>query len=224
MNAETVNRISEKVLVACPTYSGKAYCLREYLDAFTALVWPDRHLFLVDNTRDNGEYAAEVLTLGVEIEHIHPAATFQTTFREAWNRILDRAIELKADWIWSLEQDVICEPLTLDALLNVANYTKAPYVSHTYPFHFGMPAYYARMGCTLMSVPFVQVAAASWNGQAKYVEEAIAMATAKCSHVVLHQFCQVRHLDGPTVAYQFQEDPEDGRIKTPEQLVEEMKP
>lgn len=41
-----------KVLVGCPTYSGKEYCLKEYIAGINSLLYKNFDVLLVDNSKD----------------------------------------------------------------------------------------------------------------------------------------------------------------------------
>lgn len=192
--------MTDSVLVACPTYSGKRYALVEYMDAYERFAYPNRDLMLVDNTGDGGEYAAWLAAeFPVRVEHIEPALDFELTFTEAWRRILRYAREHMYGWVLSLEQDVIGPPLLIDTLLNAAAYVGAPFVTHTYPYHDGKPDYYQGMGCTLMSLPLLQEAIFLLDepGPAQgIIEGAVYEVAKRATHVSLHQTLPLVHLDG----------------------------
>jgi hypothetical protein len=127
--------VNESVLVACPTYKGKAYSLEAYLRAYKDFVYPYKDLYMVDNTGDGLVYYDHLKSLNVPCDHINPTNKFQETFAMSWKRILERAKEKKHKWILSLEADNIAPPLTIDIMLNVAGYCGAVHVAHAYPWH-----------------------------------------------------------------------------------------
>lgn len=198
----------DTVLVACPTYSGLSSCLDEYLAAYDAQQWPRRSLMLVDNTRDGGVYAASIKdrveAVGGTLRRIEPSDDWEDTFHRAWDLILTHALWNGYTWVLSLEQDVIVPPLTLDTLLNVAGYVKAPFVTHTYPYHNGKPGYYQGLGCTLMKTELLQGALDHAYKRLPAVEGAIYDVAKRNSHVILHQLLPIEHRDDPTRHWQFQ--------------------
>ena len=110
-----------------------------------------------------------------------------------------------------LEQDVICtEPLTLDTLLNVAGYVKAPFVTHTYPYHGGKPGFYQGLGCTLMKTELLRrragVRLQAHPGRSK---AAIYDVAKRNSHVVLHGLLPIEHRDDPDRHWQFEKTTND---------------
>lgn len=197
----------DSVLVACPTYSGLADSLDEYLAAYAALGWADRRLILVDNTRDGGEYARSindrVAAVGGMVRHVDPSDDWDDTFVRCWRIIASHAEANGYDWIWSLEQDVIVPPITLDTLLNIAGYCAAPFVTHTYPYHFGKPGYYQGLGCTLMKTDLVLAALDISFQRIPFVEAAMYDVAKRNSHVSLHELLAIEHRDGKLRHNQF---------------------
>jgi len=200
----------DSVLVACPTYDGLANCLDEYLAAFDALQWPRRALMLVDNTNDGGAYARSIRDKveareNRSLKRIEPSSDWEDTFCRAWNVILTHALWNGYTWVWSLEQDVICKsPLALDTLLNVACYIKAPFVTHTYPYHNGKPGFYQGLGCTLMKTELLQGALNYAYKRIPTVEGSIYDVAKRNSHAVLHQLLPIEHRDAPGRHWQFE--------------------
>lgn len=189
----------EYVLVACPTYRGKHYALEAYLRAYNDFSYPNRSLFIVDNTSDGLGYYEHLLKCNVPCAHINPTKEFQETFAMCWKKILERALELNFQWILSLEQDNIAPPLTLDILLNVANYCKALHVAHSYRWHLTQSQIGTLMGlgCNLIHVDLLE---AIFN-QPKWATDAFESELyeyPKLHHlpsVELHSLIDIQHLD-----------------------------
>lgn len=197
----------DTVLVGCPMYAGMASVLDEYLEAYSALQWPKRKLMLVDNTDDGGEYAAsirpKVEAVGGEVKRVVPSDDWEDTFHRCWSVLQVHAQWNGYTWFLSLEQDVIVPPLTLDAMLNVAGYCKAPFVLHTYPYHNGKPGFYQGLGCTLIKTELLTVALESVYTRIPFVEAAIFDAAKRGSHVVLHRLLDVQHRDPTGTIWRF---------------------
>lgn len=204
----------DTVLIGCPTYSGLAACLDEYLAAYDAFQWPRRTLLLVDNTNDGGEYARSVRAKveskeGRSLKRIEPSKDWEDTFLRSWNVLLTHALWNGYTWVLSLEQDVICPPLTVDTMLNVASYVKAPFVTHTYPYHNGKPGYYQGLGCTLMKTELLRGALEYAYKRIPTVEGSIYDVAKRNSHVVLHQLLAIEHRDAVGRHWQFEKTTND---------------
>jgi GT2 family glycosyltransferase len=185
----------DSVLVAAPTYRGKRYAIVEYIEAFRAYSYPNRDLLLVDNTGDDGAYAAWLeREFNVGVRHIEPALEFEDTFIAAWQVICDYAVEHRYGWVLSLEDDVVGPPLLIDTLLNAAAYVGAPFVTHTYPYHDQKPGFYQGMGCTLMATGLLYEAMKRTK-ESGLVEGSVYEVAKEMSHISLHGLLPVRHLD-----------------------------
>lgn len=192
--------VVDSVLVAAPTYRGKRYCLVHYIEAYNDFAYPNRDLLLVDNTGDEGKYAAWMAKeFGIGVRHIEPEAEFEDTFTRCWQIITEHAVEHMYGWVLSLEQDVIGPPLLIDTLLNAAAYVGSPFVTHTYPYHDGKPGFYQGMGCTLMStgllvraMEFIKEDTINNN----LVEGAVYAVAQRGTHISLHDLLPILHYDG----------------------------
>jgi hypothetical protein len=191
------------VLVAAPTYSGKDYALDEYVKAYNAFIWPDRSLLFVDNTRDNGEYAAHLRGLSIPmVRRVEPSTDFEETFSRCWRLILEEAQQGKWEWILSLESDVIGPPLLLDTMLNAALYCQAPFVTHCYPYHDGRSTeFYQGLGCVLMTTPLLAKAMEMHDDPESpahdIVEGAVYEVAKNNTHISFATLLPLRHLDAP---------------------------
>ena len=201
---DPVEKPRHNVLVAAPTYIGKDYALDEYLSAYNHFVWDDRALMLVDNTRDNGEYAAHLRELHVPIvKREEPTRDFEETFSRCWRRILEEAQRGEWTWILSLESDVIGPPLLLDTLLNAAIYCQAPFVTHCYPYHDSRryTEYYQGLGCVLMTTELLAKAFELHDDPDSpahgIIEGAVYEVAKGNTHISFAQLLPMRHLDAP---------------------------
>jgi hypothetical protein len=211
---ELFGKEPDTVLIGCPTYSGLKGCLDAYLDAYDAFRWPNRSLMLVDNTNDEGKYAASIRAKvesvnGRALKRVNPSTDWEDTFYRSWMVLLTHALWNGYTWVLSLEQDVICPPLTVDTLLNTASYIKAPFVTHTYPYHNGKPGFYQGLGCTLMKTELLQGALTYAHKRIATVEGAIYDVAKRNSHAVLHQLLPIEHADADGRHWQFQKGTND---------------
>jgi hypothetical protein len=149
-----------KVLVACPTYAGKEYCLDAWIAAYRALTYEPRFAYQVDNTRVSRKYHELIASKGIDCTHIQPWADWDRTFYRCWQLILERAQQLDCYWIFSVEADNTPAPESLDIMVNAALYAGVHLVTHAYPMHqsaakasglTGKEFYYHELGCMLLS-------------------------------------------------------------------------
>lgn len=145
--------VTDRVLVACPTYRGKSYALEAYISAYNAFTYPLKSIFMVDNTGNGLEYYRHLKKCGIDTDHIDPTRDFHETFTMCWKRIAKKARAGGYKWVMSIEADNICPPLTIDALLNVAGYCRALHVAHAYPWHKCQSdqGYLTGLGCNLIN-------------------------------------------------------------------------
>ena len=104
------------VLVACPTYDGKAYCLEAYAAAVKALSYP-HDVLLADNS-DGPGYGRLLMDHGLPFITSPPLKAPQDRVTEARNAL--RARFLAGSWthFFSLEQDVLPPPGIIETLLS----------------------------------------------------------------------------------------------------------
>lgn len=210
-----MTELDEKVLVACPTYRGKAYALEAYIRAFNDFTWPQRSLYMVDNTGDGLKYFDHLKSLNVDCEHIQPSRDWQETFARSWKKIMRKAVDGKYRWVASIEADVICPPLTLDILMNIAAYCKALHVAHSYSWHSNQTkcagARLIGLGCNLISVEILEklFAREVWLTDAIESEIYEFPKVLGVPTVEIHNLIDVRHLDDTSAPgdYIFDRDP-----------------
>jgi len=149
-----------KVLVACPTYAGKEYALKPWLDCFHAYTYEPKFAYQVDNTRVSRGYFERLKKEGIDVTHLTPWEDWDRTFKRCWQLILERAQQLDCYWIYSVESDNTPAPESLEIMINVALYGNIHLVMHSYPMHkaaaqaSGIPEdsfMYHELGCMLMS-------------------------------------------------------------------------
>lgn len=213
----------DRVLVACPTYRGKAYALEAFVNAYNNFTFPHRGLYMVDNTGDSWEYFEHLKRLGVPCDYEPPERDWQKTFARCWKRIWMRARNLGYQWVASIEQDVIAPPLTLDILLNVAGYTKAMHVAHSYPWHKHQSEHgvLIGLGCNLIHVELLTAI----FEQEKWLTDALESETYAypqfkgITMLEIHHLIDLKHLDGTESEF-YQFDREQAPELTPGHTVE----
>lgn len=199
--------MSHAVLVATPTYAGKAYCLDEYVESVRAFTYPDRELLLVDNTRDNLAYFNRIVQLGVIASHMEPHETFADTTFCAFKGIAEYAHVNDFEYILSLEQDVIIPPTALDHMVRrMQRDDLCVLIHHTPPREgTGWALPMAELGCTLVRTE-------DWLLGLDRVLEVdggmnFAQALVQASHryAVTGEWFKGRHLDGPGNEWPFED-------------------
>lgn len=105
-----------KVLVGCPTWEGKKYCLKEYADALRSLTYDNFDVLLVDNSRESG-YSRMIEALGFKAIRAEWHDSARERIMQSRNKIREYALENHYDYFLSLEQDVIPEPDLIQKLL-----------------------------------------------------------------------------------------------------------
>lgn len=190
----------DKVLVACPTYRGKSYALEAYINSYNNFTFAHRGLYMVDNTGDSWEYLEHLKKLGVRCDYEPPEKDWQKTFARCWKRIWLHARDNGYKWVASIEQDVIGPPLTLDIMLNVAGYTKALHIAHSYPWHKSQSekGVLIGLGCNLLHVDLLS---AIFNQQ-KWITDAFESETYAypqfhgITMLEIHHLIDLKHMDG----------------------------
>jgi len=115
-----------KILQACPTYSGMEYALKAWADAYKAQTWSNKAAFMVDNsdgptTGGNLHYLHLIRAQGIP-------AVWQTvrfpflwdTLELSWLLIVEHAHEIGAEFIFSVEADVIPPPEAMQVMYDQA--------------------------------------------------------------------------------------------------------
>jgi hypothetical protein len=99
-----------KVLVACPTYDGKNYCIDKWIKQVKELNYSNYDILLVDNTNDGGRNA-EWLKKTFDIEVIHhfddSYPNIKYLMAQCNEIIRKRVLDEGYDYLFSLEADVM---------------------------------------------------------------------------------------------------------------------
>lgn len=195
-----------KVLVACPTYAGKEYCLDAWIDCFDHLEYEDKVAYQVDNTRISKAYFETIRSKGIDCTYLQPWDDWDRTFRKCWELILQRAEELGCYWIYSVEADNIPAPESLKIMVDIALYGKLHLVTHSYPMHHtaadasGIEMsswYYNELGCMLMSRSLLKRAIEDFDDYGQIVHAIFSTCDRYMGgYCKLTQCFTVEHLDG----------------------------
>ncbi|MBW3004811.1 glycosyltransferase [Candidatus Woesearchaeota archaeon] len=108
--------MNPKVLVGCPTWEGKKYCLKEYAEALKKLTYDNFDVLIVDNSKESG-YANMIEALGFKVIRNEWHDSARERIKQSRNKIRAYALENGYDYFLSLEQDVIPEQDVIQNLL-----------------------------------------------------------------------------------------------------------
>ena len=115
-----------KVLVACPTWSGCAYSLKQWADAYHAQTYDNRGALMVDNSdgpQTGGNLHYTHMIRGAGIPAFWQTVRFPSlwdTLELSWLHIIEHAHEGGYDFIFSVEADVIVPPDALEKMVDCA--------------------------------------------------------------------------------------------------------
>ncbi len=107
-----------KVLVGCPTYRNKEYALKDYAEAVKNLQHDgfDVDVLLVDNSAGN-EYFEKIKTAGLPVVKGPWLPSARDRIAASRNILREKVLNEGYDYLFSLEQDVIPAPDTLQKML-----------------------------------------------------------------------------------------------------------
>ncbi len=94
-----------RILIGCPTYSGKNYCIKRFLERL-ALVKQESDVLFVDNSEDE-EHAESIRAAGFEVVRTKKQSDIIATIIHNRQVIIDRALEKKYDFVFFLDTDVL---------------------------------------------------------------------------------------------------------------------
>jgi hypothetical protein len=140
------------VLVACPTYDRKAYALNAYLEGYESLTYPNKDLYLVDTTPTNFDYMVALRKRNIHADWYPVQMTMDPSRRltPIWREIIDYAHSQSADYVLTLEQDIIPPHDVIEIMLDFVQPGRA--VASEYPLR-GVEGIIANgVGCALVPV------------------------------------------------------------------------
>ncbi len=106
-----------RILVGCPTFEGKKYCLSEFAEGLKNLSYDNFDVLLVDNTKDDN-YFNEIKKIGlpaVKGEFLEKATD---RIAESRNILKEKVLAGGYDYLFSLEQDVVAPKDAIQKLLS----------------------------------------------------------------------------------------------------------
>ena len=176
------------ILVACPTAECKAYAAGAWLDAYMDFSTSERAMFQVDNTPGTLTYTHSLRARGIPAEHVQPLDNFWDTMEASWQAIVARARDIGAEWIASVEADMVCPPETLEVLLAHSGGYRC--IAHSYPARDAEAGLTVALGCTLISTDWLWQTRYAWQPT---MEQYIFSSGANRE---LHGLLDITHLDG----------------------------
>jgi len=111
---------NSSVIVATCTYEGKHYAFKKWWDSIQKLTYPINQVLIVDNTKDNGNYARKLrrLTKGKAVVKRAPRlANSRQTLSYSQNVIRQYVIDNNYDYWMSIESDLEVPPNTVEMLM-----------------------------------------------------------------------------------------------------------
>ena len=200
-----------RVLVACPTYAGKEYCLDQWLEGFKALAYEPKFAYQVDNTRVSTAYFELLRSKGISVTHLTPWPDWDRTFYRCWQLILERAKDLGCYWVFSVEADNVPAPDSLSKMINIALYGNVHLVTHAYPMHAsaaraaGIPEtsfYSNELGCMLMTRSLLERVIDEFEEWGQIVQAIFSVNDRyHGGYVKLTNLFEVKHLDGYEMSF-----------------------
>ena len=106
-----------KILIGTPTYSGKFYCIKEWVENIKSVSYDNFDLVLVDNSATD-DYKSKIESYGVKCIKSKFFENPALSLYEARKKFFEYALDNNYDFIFSVEQDVFPPPDTLKRLLN----------------------------------------------------------------------------------------------------------
>jgi hypothetical protein len=153
-----------KVLMACPTWSGCKYSLKDWADAYHAQTYPNKAALQVDNSDGpmsggNLHYTHLIRAQGIPaIWQTTRWPSLWDTLELSWLHIVEHAHSIGADFIFSVEADVIVPPDAMQKMVDCAyeQGTDGKPAVVTQRYHpRGQPGpnfYWDTLGCSLFPV------------------------------------------------------------------------
>jgi cellulose synthase/poly-beta-1,6-N-acetylglucosamine synthase-like glycosyltransferase len=110
-----------KVLIFTPTYSGKDYCLDEFLENCKKFTYSNKEHIIVDNTEDDGQYfeklKAKAEPQGIKVFRVSRGNNSREALARAQNFGRKYFLEGDYDYFLSLESDIFPGYNIIDALV-----------------------------------------------------------------------------------------------------------
>jgi len=142
--------ITPKVLVTCPTYEGKEYCFKEWIDMAKNLTYPNYDVLVVDNSKTEDFYNRWKDKIPMKHMTFRSDEKDDNMYRVCKSMAEVQRQFLKGDYThWmNIEADVIPPPDVIEKLMKYGQ--DADWVAHVYPAS-PTKTWMAGIGCSLLS-------------------------------------------------------------------------
>lgn len=144
---------TNRVLVTCPVYDGKAYCFDEWVKMAKSLTYPHYDILVVDNSKTEDFYNK----YKDQIPMIH--LDFEGQKEDGMYRVCRSMAEVRKHFLkgeythWmNIEADNIPPSNVIEELMK---YQPADWIAHTYPAGNGV-GFMAGIGCSLLSRKLIE--------------------------------------------------------------------
>jgi hypothetical protein len=126
--------IFPKIIVACPTYQKKDYCFERWIEQYNELTYPNKSLYVVENSKDDKNYKA-ISKLGIKCHYINPKKKpIKQVLAESHETLRQFVVGCNADFMLHWESDVFCDnPDIIQRLIKA----KKPVINAVYPIRTG---------------------------------------------------------------------------------------
>lgn len=94
-----------RVLIGCPTYSGKNYCIKRFLERL-AIIKKEHDVLFVDNS-DDDSHSEIIHAAGFEVIKTKKDVDLIATIINNRQKIIDRVLERNYDYLLFLDTDII---------------------------------------------------------------------------------------------------------------------
>lgn len=108
--------MNPKILIGTPTYSGKFYCLDEWVKNVKGIKYPNLDILVVDSSKDDN-YKKRIENLGLSCIRSPYYEDPIESLCEARRLLFDTAIKKDYSYLLMIEQDIFCPPDIINRLL-----------------------------------------------------------------------------------------------------------
>src|SRR3989338_7137721 len=106
-----------KILIGCPIYDGKKYCLNKFIEGLKSLAYKNKDILLIDNSKDD-LFAKQLNDLGLPTIHMgKDLKTSRDKIIYCRNLLRQEVLDGNYDYFLSLEADVVPPPDIIEKLL-----------------------------------------------------------------------------------------------------------